>query len=58
MELEAHANPRGEPAEAEPSAMLDIRGSAHSLPTDDGLVKAVDGLSFTLGPRPHPRHRR
>jgi peptide/nickel transport system ATP-binding protein len=47
MELEAHAT-RERAGEAEPSAMLDIRDLRIHFPTDDGLVKAVDGLSFTL----------
>jgi peptide/nickel transport system ATP-binding protein len=47
MELEAHAT-RERTGEAEPSAMLDIRDLHIHFPTDDGLVKAVDGVSFTL----------
>ena len=47
MELEAHAT-RERTGEAEPSAMLDIRDLRIHFPTDDGLVKAVDGVSFTL----------
>jgi peptide/nickel transport system ATP-binding protein len=47
MELEAHAT-RERTGEAEPSAMLDIRDLHIHFPTDDGLVKAVDGMSFTL----------
>jgi peptide/nickel transport system ATP-binding protein len=47
LELEAHAT-RERTGEAEPSAMLDIRDLRIHFPTDDGLVKAVDGLSFTL----------
>src|SRR5260370_12587710 len=31
-----------------PSAMLDVRDLKIHFPTDDGLVKAVDGVSFTL----------
>src|SRR5256886_16089555 len=31
-----------------PSAMLDIRDLRIHFPTDDGLVKAVDGVSFAL----------
>jgi peptide/nickel transport system ATP-binding protein len=31
-----------------PSAMLDVRDLKIHFPTDDGLVKAVDGISFTL----------
>ena len=31
-----------------PSAFLDVRDLKIHFPTDDGLVKAVDGLSFTL----------
>jgi peptide/nickel transport system ATP-binding protein len=46
-ELEAHAT-REAAGEAEPSAMLDIRDLHIHFPTDDGLVKAVDGMSFTL----------
>jgi peptide/nickel transport system ATP-binding protein len=34
--------------ETEPSAMLEIREQRIHFPTDDGLVKAVDGLSFAL----------
>ena len=30
------------------SAMLDVRDLKIYFPTDDGLVKAVDGVSFTL----------
>jgi peptide/nickel transport system ATP-binding protein len=30
------------------SAMLDVRDLRIHFPTDDGLVKAVDGISFTL----------
>ena len=30
------------------SAMLDVRDLRIHFPTDDGLVKAVDGVSFTL----------
>jgi peptide/nickel transport system ATP-binding protein len=47
MEVEAHAT-RERTGEAEPSAMLDLRDLRIHFPTDDGLVKAVDGLSFTL----------
>ena len=47
MELEAH-DARVRTGEAEPSAMLDIRDLRIHFPTDDGLVKAVDGVSFTL----------
>jgi peptide/nickel transport system ATP-binding protein len=32
----------------ETSAMLDVRDLKIHFPTDDGLVKAVDGVSFTL----------
>lgn len=31
-----------------PTAFLDVRDLTIHFPTDDGLVKAVDGLSFTL----------
>ena len=47
MELEAHAT-REAAGETEPSAMLDIRDLRIHFPTDDGLVKAVDGVSFAL----------
>ena len=33
---------------SEPSAFLDVRDLHIHFPTDDGLVKAVDGLSFTV----------
>ncbi|HVA59876.1 MAG TPA: ABC transporter ATP-binding protein [Mycobacteriales bacterium] len=36
------------PAPAPGDAFLSVRGLKISFPTDDGLVKAVDGLSFTL----------
>jgi peptide/nickel transport system ATP-binding protein len=35
-------------AEAAPQALLDVRDLQIHFPTDDGLVKAVDGVSFTL----------
>jgi peptide/nickel transport system ATP-binding protein len=35
-------------ADSAPSGMLDIQDLRIHFPTDDGLVKAVDGLSFTL----------
>ena len=38
----------GTAGESSPSAMLDIRDLRIHFPTDDGLVKAVDGLSFVL----------
>ena len=47
MELKAHAT-REAAGETEPSAMLDIRDLRIHFPTDDGLVKAVDGVSFAL----------
>jgi len=41
--------PRGAgTAESAPSGLLDIRDLRIHFPTDDGLVKAVDGVSFTL----------
>jgi peptide/nickel transport system ATP-binding protein len=46
-EPEAQAAGAGS-GETEPSAMLDIRDLRIHFPTDDGLVKAVDGLSFAL----------
>jgi peptide/nickel transport system ATP-binding protein len=45
--LEVQAAGQGT-GETEPSAMLDIRDLHIHFPTDDGLVKAVDGVSFTL----------
>ena len=36
------------PAESAPTAVLDIRDLHIHFPTDDGLVKAVDGVSFVL----------
>jgi peptide/nickel transport system ATP-binding protein len=38
----------GAAGESPPSALLDIRDLRIHFPTDDGLVKAVDGLSFVL----------
>jgi peptide/nickel transport system ATP-binding protein len=38
----------GPPPQAGPTAFLDVRDLKIHFPTDDGLVKAVDGLSFTL----------
>jgi peptide/nickel transport system ATP-binding protein len=38
----------GAKLEAAPQALLDVRDLQIHFPTDDGLVKAVDGLSFTL----------
>jgi peptide/nickel transport system ATP-binding protein len=46
-EPEAQAAGAGS-GESPPSAMLDIRDLRIHFPTDDGLVKAVDGVSFTL----------
>jgi peptide/nickel transport system ATP-binding protein len=46
-EPEAQAASAGS-GEAGPSAMLDIRDLRIHFPTDDGLVKAVDGVSFAL----------
>ena len=46
---EPEAQPTGAASgESPPSAMLDIRDLRIHFPTDDGLVKAVDGVSFTL----------
>jgi peptide/nickel transport system ATP-binding protein len=43
------AQPNGEAAgESAPTAMLDIQDLRIHFPTDDGLVKAVDGISFSL----------
>ena len=44
-QVQATDGAAGEPS---PEAMLDIRDLRIHFPTDDGLVKAVDGLSFTL----------
>ncbi len=41
--LEGQAAPR-----SAPQAFLDVRDFKIHFPTDDGLVRAVDGLSFTL----------
>jgi peptide/nickel transport system ATP-binding protein len=38
----------GPPPQSGPTAFLDVRDLKIHFPTDDGLVKAVDGLSFTL----------
>jgi hypothetical protein len=46
-----------DPAVAEPSAsgpFLDVRDLRVHFPTDDGVVKSVDGLSFQLD-RGHTR---
>lgn len=37
-----------EPPRPAPTAFLEVRDFAIHFPTDDGLVRAVDGLSFTL----------
>ncbi|WP_069815109.1 ABC transporter ATP-binding protein [Streptomyces sp. TP-A0874] len=37
-----------EPGGAPPTAFLDVRDLRVHFPTDDGLVKSVDGLSFSL----------
>ncbi len=36
------------PDDYSPTAFLDVRDLRIHFPTDDGLVKSVDGLSFTL----------
>ena len=46
QQLETPAD--GAELEAAPQALLDVRDLQIHFPTDDGLVKAVDGLSFTL----------
>jgi peptide/nickel transport system ATP-binding protein len=38
----------GDTGESAPTAMLDVRNLRIHFPTDDGLVKAVDGVSFSL----------
>jgi len=43
-ELSAPADAAGVPG----TALVDVRDLRVSFPTDDGLVKAVDGVSFTL----------
>ena len=40
------------------SAFLDVRDLRVHFPTDDGLVKSVDGLSFHARAGQDPRHRR
>ncbi|TSB25991.1 ABC transporter ATP-binding protein [Streptomyces sp. NBC_01525] len=40
--------PTGNPEPSGGSAFLDVRDLKVHFPTDDGLVKSVDGLSFTL----------
>ncbi|ACY97864.1 MULTISPECIES: ABC transporter ATP-binding protein [Thermomonospora] len=40
--------PAAPAADAPPTAFLEVRDLRIHFPTDDGLVKAVDGLSFTL----------
>ncbi len=46
-ELAAEAADR-DTGESAPAAMLDVRDLRIHFPTDDGLVKAVDGMSFSL----------
>ncbi len=38
----------GEGSQGAPTAFLDVRDLRVHFPTDDGLVKSVDGISFTL----------
>jgi peptide/nickel transport system ATP-binding protein len=38
----------GPAAQGEPTAFLDVRDLRVHFPTEDGLVRSVDGLSFTL----------
>ena len=38
----------GEGSQGTPTAFLDVRDLRVHFPTDDGLVKSVDGISFTL----------
>jgi peptide/nickel transport system ATP-binding protein len=44
---EPAAAPDGQPVAA-PTALLEVRDLRIHFPTDDGLVKAVDGVSFTV----------
>ena len=46
-ELKAQATGGG-PGESAPTTLLDVRDLRIHFPTDDGLVKAVDGVSFNL----------
>jgi peptide/nickel transport system ATP-binding protein len=40
--------PAGDGSQGAPTAFLDVRDLRVYFPTDDGLVKSVDGVSFTL----------
>jgi peptide/nickel transport system ATP-binding protein len=45
---QAEAPTEPPPPVSPPSSLLDVRDLRIHFPTDDGLVKAVDGVSFTL----------
>ncbi|WP_312886695.1 ABC transporter ATP-binding protein [Actinocrinis puniceicyclus] len=47
-EPEGRPQPRGAEPERDGPAFLEVRDLNVHFPTEDGLVKAVDGLSFTL----------
>ena len=44
-------------AAGRPTAFLDVRDLRVHFPTDDGLVKSVDGVQLHPRTRQHPRHR-
>ena len=46
------------PAPAEMGPFLEVQDLRVHFPTDDGLVKSVDGLELRPRARPDPRHRR
>ena len=46
------------PTAARTATLLEVRDLATHFPVRNGIVKAVDGVSFDVAPRPHPRDRR
>src|ERR687883_1982310 len=48
MSVNVSGAPEVHLTQGSPSAFLDVRDLKIHFPTDDGLVKSVDGLSFTL----------